>query len=163
MAEFAGIRVYEANMVSNISHDSPCFCGFMAGPAIGAADVGLLVDVDVPWFPRDTRPNEATWWAHIDVDVVKGGSPMWSFPANLRLQGGSARILEQLLEAVQAKSKLTIVHGHGERLMFDRLASLPAHAWNWDDRRAGPSLRDGLARVPGAVAIPNGAGEAEAR
>jgi uroporphyrinogen decarboxylase len=57
----------------------------------------------------------------------------------------------RILEAVQAKSKLTIVHGHGERLMFDRLASLPAHAWNWDDRRAGPSLRDGLARVPGAV------------
>ena len=57
----------------------------------------------------------------------------------------------RILEAVQAKSKLTIVHGHGERLMFERLASLPAHAWNWDDRRAGPSLRDGLARVPGAV------------
>jgi uroporphyrinogen decarboxylase len=23
--------------------------------------------------------------------------------------------------------------------------------WNWDDRRAGPSLADGQARVPGAV------------
>src|SRR5262249_15921118 len=43
LAEFAGIRVYEANMVSNISHASPCFGGFMAGPAIGQADVGLLV------------------------------------------------------------------------------------------------------------------------
>jgi uroporphyrinogen decarboxylase len=57
----------------------------------------------------------------------------------------------RILEAVRAKSKLTIVHAHGERLMFERLAGLPAHAWNWDDRRAGPSLRDGLARVPGAV------------
>jgi uroporphyrinogen decarboxylase len=35
--------------------------------------------------------------------------------------------------------------------MFDRLATLPAQAWNWDDRRAGPSLREGKARVPGAV------------
>ncbi len=51
LAEFAGIRVFEANMVSNISHDGPCFCGFQAGPAIAQADVGLLVDVDVPWFP----------------------------------------------------------------------------------------------------------------
>ena len=24
--------------------------------------------------------------------------------------------------------------------MFDRLAALPADAWNWDDRRAGPTL-----------------------
>src|SRR5262249_1257028 len=104
LAEFAGIRVYEANMVSNIAHDSPCFCGFMAGPAIGAADVGLLVDVDVPWFPRDTRPNDKTFWAQIDVDVIKGGSPMWSFPSNLRLQGNSGRIIEQVLEAVKAKA-----------------------------------------------------------
>jgi uroporphyrinogen decarboxylase len=35
--------------------------------------------------------------------------------------------------------------------MFERLAALPADAWNWDDRRSGPSLKDGKARVPGAV------------
>jgi thiamine pyrophosphate-dependent acetolactate synthase large subunit-like protein len=90
LAEFAGISVFESNMVNNISHEGPCFCGFNATPAIPQADVGLLVDVDVPWFPRDTRPNEATFWAHIDVDVLKGGSPMWSFPGQLRLQGSSA-------------------------------------------------------------------------
>ena len=44
----------------------------------------------------------------------------------------------RILEAVQRRSKLTILHAHGEHLMFDRLATLPAHAWNWDDRRAGP-------------------------
>ena len=58
LAEFAGIRVYEANMVSNIAHNSPCFCGFAAGQAVSQTDVGLLVDVDVPYFPRDTRANE---------------------------------------------------------------------------------------------------------
>jgi uroporphyrinogen decarboxylase len=57
----------------------------------------------------------------------------------------------RILEAVRPKSKLTILHCHGERLMFDRLAALPADAWNWDDRRAGPSIDDGRARVPGAV------------
>jgi acetolactate synthase-1/2/3 large subunit len=104
LAEFAGIRVYEANMVSNIAHDSPCFCGFQAGPAIPQADVGLLVDVDVPWFPRDTRANELTFWAQIDVDVVKGGSPMWSFPSNLKLQGNSGRIIEQVLDVLKQKA-----------------------------------------------------------
>ncbi len=57
----------------------------------------------------------------------------------------------QILESVQPKSKLTVLHCHGQNLMFDRLAALPAHAWNWDDRSAGPALRDGQARVPGAV------------
>ena len=35
--------------------------------------------------------------------------------------------------------------------MFDRLASLPGHAWNWDDRRTPPALGEGRAKVPGAV------------
>jgi uroporphyrinogen decarboxylase len=57
----------------------------------------------------------------------------------------------RFLESIGAKSILTIVHGHGDRLLFDRLAHLPGHAFNWDDRTAGPSLKDGHARVPGAV------------
>jgi uroporphyrinogen decarboxylase len=57
----------------------------------------------------------------------------------------------RILEAVRPKSKLTILHCHGEHLMFDRLAALPADAWNWDDRRAGPPLEVGKARVGGAV------------
>ena len=35
--------------------------------------------------------------------------------------------------------------------MFDRLARLPGHAWNWDDRATPPSLRDASALIPGAV------------
>jgi uroporphyrinogen decarboxylase len=57
----------------------------------------------------------------------------------------------RILEHVRPKSKLTILHCHGSSLMFDILAALPAHAWNWDDRRAGPSLRDAQRRVSGAV------------
>jgi len=57
----------------------------------------------------------------------------------------------RVLESVRSRSILTIVHGHGDRLMFDRLARLPGDAWNWDDRAAGPSLADGQALVPGAV------------
>jgi len=57
----------------------------------------------------------------------------------------------RVLESVGSRSILTIVHAHGDRLMFDRLARLPAHAWNWDDRATPPSLGDGRAAVPGAV------------
>ena len=104
LAQFAGIAVYEANMTNNISHASPCFVGFAADKAVPQADVGILVDVDVPWFPSDVQTKEKSFWAHIDIDTLKPGSPMWTFPGNLRMQGDSGRILEQLLDELKAKA-----------------------------------------------------------
>ena len=104
LAQFAGIAIYEANMTNNISHDSPCFVGFSADKAVATADVGLLVDVDVPWFPSDVQAGQKSFWAHIDIDTLKPGSPMWTFPGNLRMQGDSGRILEQLLDELKAKA-----------------------------------------------------------
>jgi len=57
----------------------------------------------------------------------------------------------RVLEALRPRSFLTVVHCHGDRLMFDRLARLPGHVWNWDDRAAGPALASGAARLGGAV------------
>ena len=57
----------------------------------------------------------------------------------------------RILEAAMARSRLVIVHCHGDELMFDRLRHLPGHAWNWDDRAAGPSLKEGKAKIRGAV------------
>jgi acetolactate synthase-1/2/3 large subunit len=102
LAEFAGIAVYESSPVNNISREAPCFMGYNPDRHMASADVGLLVDVDVPWIPRYTTPSASTYWAQIDVDVLKTASPMWSFPSNLRLQGDSARILEMLLERLKA-------------------------------------------------------------
>jgi acetolactate synthase I/II/III large subunit len=104
LAQFAGIAIYEANMTNNISHDSPCFIGFSADKAVASADVGLLVDVDVPWFPSDVQAGQKSFWAHIDIDTLKPGSPMWTFPGNVRMQGDSGRILEQLLDELKAKA-----------------------------------------------------------
>jgi acetolactate synthase-1/2/3 large subunit len=104
LAQFAGIPIYEANSKSNISYESPCFAGFSPDNALPEVDVGLLVDVEAPWFPADAEPNESAFWAHIDVDVLKLGSPMWTFPGHLRLQGHTGRILDQLLTALKAKA-----------------------------------------------------------
>ena len=105
LARLAGIRVFEFNPLHlNIARSSPCFGGLMPGRHVAEADVGLLVDVDVPWIPRDTRENPQTWWAHIDVDPVKERSPMWGFPSNLRLAGDSTLVLAQLVEALKAKA-----------------------------------------------------------
>jgi acetolactate synthase-1/2/3 large subunit len=104
LAQLAGIPIYEANSKSNVSYESPCFVGFSPDRALPNVDVGLLVDVEAPWFPADVTPNEEAFWAHIDVDVLKLGSPMWTFPGHLRLQGRTGRILDQLIGALRAKA-----------------------------------------------------------
>jgi len=105
LARFAGIRVFETHPTHlNISRESPCFVGFAPGKHVATADLGLMVDVDVPWIPTDTAENPDTYWAHIDVDVVKEDFPIWGFPNNLRLRGDSFLILGQLLEALKNKA-----------------------------------------------------------
>ena len=105
LARFAGIRVIEFSpSCVNLPHDAPCHGGFAAGKSLADADVGLLVDVDVPWIPSDAPDNPATWWAHIDVDAEKRNFPMWSFPGNLRLGGDSFRILSDLLALLKARA-----------------------------------------------------------
>ncbi len=122
LAQFAGIAVYEANVTNNISHDSPCFVGFAPDKAVPDADVGILVDVDVPWFPSDVQTNEKAFWAHIDVDTLKPGSPMWTFPGNLRMQGDSGRILEQVLDDLKAKATPRFKKAAAERLTHIKAA-----------------------------------------
>jgi acetolactate synthase-1/2/3 large subunit len=104
LAMFAGIAVFEGNQTFNISHEFPCFLGYSPNKHLPKADVGLLVDVDVPWFPADVSHAETSFWAHIDVDTLKSASPMWTFPGNMRMQGDSGVILGQLLDALKAKA-----------------------------------------------------------
>jgi acetolactate synthase-1/2/3 large subunit len=105
LAHFAGIRVIEFSPIHlNMPHDSPCHGGFVPARALADADVGLLVDVDVPWIPKDMPDNPSTWWAHVDVDAEKRGFPMWTFPANLRLQGDSCRFYADLLATLKARA-----------------------------------------------------------
>jgi acetolactate synthase I/II/III large subunit len=104
LAEFAGIGVYEGNAITNVAHNSPCFVGFAPGKEVQKTDLGLLVDVDVPWFPSEFQANPHAFWAHIDIDILKPASPMWTFPGNLRMQGEASHILQQLLDALKAKA-----------------------------------------------------------
>ena len=102
LARLAGIRVCEFNPTHlNISRESPCFAGFKTDPFVRTTDCGLLVDVDVPWIPKYTTPNPDAFWIQIDVDAAKRTFPMWGFPTDLRYEGDSALILEQLIEAIE--------------------------------------------------------------
>ncbi|MBI4290474.1 MAG: acetolactate synthase, partial [Betaproteobacteria bacterium] len=105
LALLAGIRVIESGPIYlNLSRKSVCHAGFSSAKHVPLADVGLMVDVDVPWMPKLVQENPQSWWAHIDVDVMKSDFPMWGFPTNLRLGGDAMSILRQLIEALKAKA-----------------------------------------------------------
>jgi acetolactate synthase I/II/III large subunit len=143
VAQFAGIAIFEANSKSNVSYESPCFAGFSADDALPDADFGMLVDVEVPWFPAEVEPNEKTFWVHIDVDVLKLGSPMWTFPGHLRLQGDTGRILDQLLKELKAKATPRFKAAAAARL--ERLKALR------EARRAQAAKLAAAKGKPGAI------------
>lgn len=105
LAVLCGIRVVDyMPSALGISRRSPCFAGFDPAAVLPGADVGLLVDIDVPWLPRFVTPEARTWWAHVDVDPIKQDFPMWGFATDLRMQADVATVLRQVSALVRARA-----------------------------------------------------------
>jgi len=57
----------------------------------------------------------------------------------------------EVFAAIKGKSRLNMLHLHGENVMFELLAAYPVEMINWHDRRTAPSLRDALGKFKGAL------------
>jgi acetolactate synthase-1/2/3 large subunit len=105
LAQLCGIRVAEFNSIDlNISQASPCFAGFDPMRLLEEADLGLLLDSDVPFIPQYARGVDAIKWIQIDIDPLKSDFPMWGFPTDLRIQADCATVLRQVFEAIEARA-----------------------------------------------------------
>jgi acetolactate synthase-1/2/3 large subunit len=101
----AGIAVVEMGPVTlNIPHDSPCFAGFDPLAAMADADLGLMLDVDVPYLPKFSPDAARLRWMQVDMDAVKKDFPMWGFPADLRVQGDCATVLGEVLQILRTRA-----------------------------------------------------------
>jgi acetolactate synthase-1/2/3 large subunit len=117
LALLCGIRVFEFSpSYLCISRSSPCFGGFDASTAMAGADVGLLLDVDVPWLPKFVQDNPTTRWTHIDVDAIKKDFPMWGFATDMRVQADCATVLRQVAALVRAQADATFHHKVAARI-----------------------------------------------
>jgi acetolactate synthase-1/2/3 large subunit len=107
LARTCGIRVAEFNAIDlNIPQDSPCYAGIDPIALLENADLGLLLDTDVPFVPQSKRAREMKW-IQIDIDPLKADFPMWGFATDMRVQGDSGIILQQVLDAVEARADET--------------------------------------------------------
>jgi acetolactate synthase-1/2/3 large subunit len=141
LARACGIRIAEFNSIDlNIPQDSPCFAGSDPLPLLENADLGLLLDSDVPFVPRYARRTNAMKWIQIDIDPLKSDFPMWGFPTDMRIQGDSAIILQQVLDAVDARAD----DGYRRRVA-DRLAGWSAAREAAAKKRAAAGATKGVA------------------
>jgi acetolactate synthase-1/2/3 large subunit len=121
LARACGIRVAEFNSIDlNIPQDSPCFAGSDPLPLLEGADLGLLLDSDVPFVPQYAKRANAMKWIQIDIDPLKVDFPMWGFPTDMRIQGDCAIVLQQVFDAVEARADDSY-----RKRVADRIAS-----WN---------------------------------
>ncbi|MGJ4996273.1 thiamine pyrophosphate-requiring protein [Bradyrhizobium sp. HKCCYLS3077] len=139
LALVCGIRVAEFNPVTmNICQDSPCFAGSDPGALVANADLGLLIDIDVPFIPQTLKAADRLRWIQIDVDALKADIPMWGFATDLRVQGDSAVILRQVLEIVVARSNETYL-----KKVRDRIASWRPAREATEARRSSAAAQKG--------------------
>jgi acetolactate synthase-1/2/3 large subunit len=117
LARTCGIRVAEFNPIDlNIPQTSPCFAGFDSLPLLEAADLGLLLDSDVPFIPQYAKRAGTIKWIQIDIDPLKSDFPMWGFPTDMRIQGDCAIVLQQVLDAVESRADDAYRHRVAERV-----------------------------------------------
>jgi acetolactate synthase-1/2/3 large subunit len=141
LARACGVRVVEFNSIDlNIPQDSSCYAGIDPLPLLAQADLGLLLDTDVPFVPQSAKCASAIEWIQIDVDPLKSEFPMWGFPTDVRIQGDSAIILRQVLEAVEARAD----HVYRKRIA-ERIAG-------WSDAREQILARRATASADKGVA-----------
>jgi acetolactate synthase I/II/III large subunit len=136
LARTCGIRVAEFNSIElNIPQDSPCFAGSDPLPLLEGADLGLLLDSDVPFVPQYAGRANAIKWIQIDIDALKADFPMWGFATDMRIQGDCATVLKQVLEAVEARA---------DDAYRQRVAARMA---GWSDAREASTRRRATARA----------------
>jgi acetolactate synthase-1/2/3 large subunit len=117
LAELLGLPVVDARGPLNMPTEHPLYRA-SAGKALAAADVVLLLDVDVPWIPRLASPSAGARIAQLDIDPLKSTIQVWGFPVDLPIQADTSKALPELLAAIK------------------RLAT-PAGRERWAQRRAG--------------------------
>lgn len=57
----------------------------------------------------------------------------------------------EVFKAIKTKTRLNMLHLHGENVMFDLLAGYPVEMINWHDRLTAPSLENALSKFKGVV------------
>jgi acetolactate synthase-1/2/3 large subunit len=158
LAEAGGFPVLEMNPVyvnfpSSHPHHAGWFFGSQHYPGITEADVVLVVDCDVPWYPSQARPGDDATVIQLAVDPFYSRYPMRSYPCDVPVAAEPAVALPLLAEAVRRRVDSATVMARREALRashetrreaWDRAAAAEARitpiGFQWASRCIGEVL-----------------------
>jgi len=80
--------------------EHPLHLGFDPHPFLETADVILVVESDVPWYPGFRRPSAECKVIHMGVDPLYASLPVRSFPRDLMIRADCAVAIPMLVEAL---------------------------------------------------------------
>ena len=103
LAELLGMRVADMRGPLNVPSEHPLVLDDVAA-SLREADVVLLLDVDVPWIPKQVQPAAGALIAQLDIDPLKETIALWGFPVDLPIQADSSKALPGLVEAVRRRA-----------------------------------------------------------
>jgi acetolactate synthase I/II/III large subunit len=87
----------------NLPASHPFKLGHAGTELLGKADLLLVVDCEVPWYPRYAAPRANAKVVHLGVDPLFERYPLRAFTAQLAITGSSRVGLELLDRALQAR------------------------------------------------------------
>jgi acetolactate synthase-1/2/3 large subunit len=113
------VTIAISNLYLNFPTEHPMHLGFDPMKYLGEADVILVIESDVPWFPVRAKPSPGARVIQMGIDPFFSRYPMRTFPVDIPLctdPEGGLRSLREALSVHQSEKK----KGIQER--FKRLA-----------------------------------------
>jgi acetolactate synthase-1/2/3 large subunit len=124
----------------NLPASHPMNTGQTGGPLLEDADVIVVLDSEVPWFPRDFTPRAGTRVVHFGIDPIYARYPTRAFPTDLAVPGNTRAALALLDEALAAE-------GTGDAIVAARRRRVDAFQDNRRERLSD-SMRTAAADRP---------------
>ncbi len=89
------------NWYMNFPTTHPLHLGFDPAPYLKEADVVLVIDSDVPWYPTVVTPKDTTRIIQLRSDPMYSRYPLRGYPADIALAAEPAAALRLLIEEME--------------------------------------------------------------
>jgi acetolactate synthase-1/2/3 large subunit len=100
------------NMYMNFPTNHPLHLGFDPATYLGEADVVMVIDSDVPWFPKMVTPKETARMIQLRPDPMYSRYPFRGYPTDIAMGANPAAALRLLTQEMvryreRAKRKIS--------------------------------------------------------